>query len=78
MPVLRVRRCAAPFAALFLLRDALVRHLQMPLVPLVAVRRVPIGDGLHRRLRGYKDAPVAGGSGGLHPVAGRHAGGVAD
>ncbi len=49
---------AAPFALCFCC-DALVRQLQMPLVPLVAVAESRIGDGLHRRLRGYKDAPVA-------------------
>ena len=37
----------------------LVRQLQMPLVPVVAVAEYRVGDRLHRRLRGYKDAPVA-------------------
>ena len=37
----------------------LVRQLRMPLVPLVAVVDYRVGDGMHRRLRGYKDAPVA-------------------
>ena len=37
----------------------LVRQLKMPLVPMVAVADYRIGDALHRRLRGYKDAPVA-------------------
>jgi hypothetical protein len=31
----------------------------MPLVPMVAVADYRVGDALHRRLRGYKDAPVA-------------------
>jgi glutamine phosphoribosylpyrophosphate amidotransferase len=31
----------------------------MPLVPLVTVTEYQTGDGMHRRLRGYKDAPVA-------------------
>jgi hypothetical protein len=31
----------------------------MPLAPLEAVAIFRTGDGLHRRLRGYKDAPVA-------------------
>jgi glutamine phosphoribosylpyrophosphate amidotransferase len=31
----------------------------MPLVPAVAMTECRVGDDLHRRLRGYKDAPVA-------------------
>jgi adenine/guanine phosphoribosyltransferase-like PRPP-binding protein len=31
----------------------------MPLVPLTAVASFRVGDAMHRRLRGYKDAPVA-------------------
>jgi adenine/guanine phosphoribosyltransferase-like PRPP-binding protein len=31
----------------------------MPLAPVVAVADYQVGDGMHRRLRGYKDAPVA-------------------
>jgi len=38
---------------------ALVRQLGLPLAPLEAVATYRTGDGLHRRLRGYKDAPVA-------------------
>jgi adenine/guanine phosphoribosyltransferase-like PRPP-binding protein len=37
----------------------LVRQLRMGLVPVVAVAEYRVGDRLHRRLRGYKDAPVA-------------------
>ena len=37
----------------------LVRQLQMPLAPVVAMAEYRVGDRLHRRLRGYKDAPVA-------------------
>ena len=36
-----------------------VRQLQMPLTPVVAVTEYRVGDRMHRRLRGYKDAPVA-------------------
>ena len=31
----------------------------MPLVPTVAVHEYRLGDDVHRRLRGYKDAPTA-------------------
>jgi hypothetical protein len=34
-------------------------QLALPLVPLVAVTEYRVGDRVHRRLRGYKDAPVA-------------------
>lgn len=37
----------------------LVRRLQMPLVPVEALIDYRMGDRMHRRLRGYKDAPVA-------------------
>ena len=37
----------------------LVRRLGLPLAPLEAVATYRTGDDLHRRLRGYKDAPVA-------------------
>jgi len=47
-----------PFAVCFCCR-ALVRQLQMPLVPAVAMTDYRVGDEMHRRLRGYKDAPVA-------------------
>ncbi len=56
------RVCDAPIAAPFALCfccDVLVRQLGMPLVPLVAVTDYRMGDGMHRRLRRYKDAPVA-------------------
>jgi hypothetical protein len=56
------RVCQGPtrgrFALCYCCR-VLVRQLQMPLVPMVAVADYRIGDALHRRLRGYKDAPVA-------------------
>jgi hypothetical protein len=39
--------------------DTTVHQLQMPLAPVVAITEYRTGDGLHRRLRGYKDAPVA-------------------
>jgi adenine/guanine phosphoribosyltransferase-like PRPP-binding protein len=37
----------------------LVRQLQMPLAPVVAMVDYRVGDRMHRQLRGYKDAPVA-------------------
>ena len=37
----------------------LARQLQMPLAPVVAMAEYQVGDAMHRRLRGYKDAPVA-------------------
>ncbi len=37
----------------------LVRQLGQPLAPVEAVVEYRVGDGMHRRLRGYKDAPVA-------------------
>jgi len=37
----------------------LVGQLQMPLAPLVAMVDYRVRDQIHRRLRGYKDAPVA-------------------
>jgi adenine/guanine phosphoribosyltransferase-like PRPP-binding protein len=39
--------------------DTTVHQLQMPLAPVVAMVEYRTGDRLHRRLRGYKDAPVA-------------------
>lgn len=36
-----------------------VRQLHLPLVPLCAVAQYRVGDALHRRLRGYKDAREA-------------------
>jgi adenine/guanine phosphoribosyltransferase-like PRPP-binding protein len=39
--------------------STLVRQLQLPLAPVVAMAEYRVGDPLHRRLRGYKDAPVA-------------------
>lgn len=38
----------------------LVRQLGQPLVPVSAVVEYRVGDRMHRRLRGYKDAPVPG------------------
>jgi predicted amidophosphoribosyltransferase len=37
----------------------LVRQLNTPLAPVVVVADYRLGDPMHRRLRGYKDAPVA-------------------
>jgi predicted amidophosphoribosyltransferase len=37
----------------------LVRQLNSPLAPVVAVADYRLGDSMHRRLRGYKDAAVA-------------------
>jgi len=37
----------------------LIGRLQMPLAPVTAVTPYRVGDGMHRLLRGYKDAPVA-------------------
>lgn len=54
--------CEAPVVPPFVLCfccAALARQLRMPLVPVVAVAEFEPGDRLHRRLRGYKDAPVA-------------------
>jgi hypothetical protein len=39
--------------------DTTVHQLQLPLAPVLAIAEYRTGDGLHRRLRGYKDAPVA-------------------
>jgi predicted amidophosphoribosyltransferase len=47
-----------PFVVCFCC-EVLVRQLRAPLVPIVAVTNYRIGDEMHRRLRGYKDAPVA-------------------
>lgn len=49
----------SPAFALCFCCATLVRQLQMPLVPLVAAVEFRLGDAMHRRLRGYKDAPVA-------------------
>ncbi len=51
-------RAHAAFAHCFCCAT-LVGQLQMPLTPLVAMADYRVGGGLHRRLRGYKDAPVA-------------------
>jgi hypothetical protein len=54
--------CGRPTHARFALCfccDTTVHQLQMPLAPVVAMAEYRTGDGLHRRLRGYKDAPVA-------------------
>jgi hypothetical protein len=48
----------APFALCFCCHTT-VHQLRMPLAPVLAVAEYQTGDGLHRRLRGYKDAPVA-------------------
>jgi predicted amidophosphoribosyltransferase len=56
------RVCEGPTPARFAVCyccEVLVRQLQIPLVPIVAVTNYRIGDEMHRRLRGYKDAPVA-------------------
>ena len=37
---------------------ALVAQLQMPLAPVVSMTEYRVTDPMHRRLRGYKDAPV--------------------
>ncbi len=60
VPVCRVCGAAAHarFAHCFCC-TTLVRQLQMPLVPVVAMVDYRVGDRMHRRLRGYKDAPVA-------------------
>jgi hypothetical protein len=36
-----------------------VRQLQLPLVPVVAITPYRLGDAMHHLLRGYKDAPLA-------------------
>lgn len=38
---------------------ALIRQLQLPLAPVAAMVRYRVGDRMHRRLRGYKDGPMA-------------------
>ena len=48
----------APYALCFCC-DVLVRQLGLPLVPVATVTDYRMGDAMHRRLRGYKDAPVA-------------------
>ena len=60
VPVCRVCGGAAhaPFAHCFCCAT-LVRQLEMPLTPVVAMVDYRVGDRIHRRLRGYKDAPVA-------------------
>ncbi len=50
---------AAPGFALCFCCGILVRQLRMPLVPIVPIADYRFGDPLHRRLRSYKDAPVA-------------------
>lgn len=55
------RVCGRPTHGAFVLCyccTSLVDQLQMPLAPLVAMVEYRIGDRMHRRLRGYKDAPV--------------------
>ena len=39
--------------------STLVRQLRLPLAPVAAMAEYRLGDRMHRRLRGYKDAPVA-------------------
>jgi predicted amidophosphoribosyltransferase len=56
--------CAGPTHAGFAMCfccSTLVRQLQMPLAPAVAMTEYRLGDPMHRHLRGYKDAPVAEG-----------------
>lgn len=58
----RCRICSGQLSRSFALCyccDTLVGQLQMPLVPVVAMVEYRLGDPLHHRLRGYKDAPVA-------------------
>ncbi len=49
--------CRPRFALCFCCRTT-IRQLQMPLAPVVAMTDYRVGDGMHRLLRGYKDAPV--------------------
>ncbi len=54
--------CGGPTHARFALCfccDVTVHQLRMPLAPVLAIAEYRTGDGLHRRLRGYKDAAVA-------------------
>ncbi len=54
--------CGGPTRARFALCfccDTTVHQLRMPLAPVLAMAEYRTGDGLHRRLRGYKDAAVA-------------------
>jgi predicted amidophosphoribosyltransferase len=56
------RVCAGPIRDRFAVCyccETLIRQLQLPLVPVAAMTRYQIGDVMHRRLRGYKDAEVA-------------------
>ncbi len=48
----------APFTLCFCCHT-LLGQLQMPLVPIVTMVEYCTGDRMHRRLRGYKDAPVS-------------------
>jgi adenine/guanine phosphoribosyltransferase-like PRPP-binding protein len=64
LPVPEVRTCqvcGGPTPGRFALCFCcvtLVGQLRMPLAPVVALVDYRVGDGMHRRLRGYKDAPV--------------------
>ena len=51
-------RPTGPRFALCFCCGILVRQLRMPLVPVEVVADYRVGDGLHRALRGYKDAAV--------------------
>jgi hypothetical protein len=58
----RCRICTGPLSRSFALCyccDTLVGQLQVPLVPMVTMVEYRLGDRMHQRLRGYKDAPVA-------------------
>jgi adenine/guanine phosphoribosyltransferase-like PRPP-binding protein len=65
LPALEVRACqvcGGPTPGRFALCfccATLVGQLRMPLAPVVALVEYRVGDDMHRRLRGYKDAPVS-------------------
>ena len=50
--------CRTGFACCYCCRT-LVRQLGQPLVRVSAMADYRVGDGMHRHLRGYKDAPLA-------------------
>jgi hypothetical protein len=61
-PPARCRVCHRPLPRAFALCfccDTLVAQLRMPLVPVVDMGEYRVGDRIHGRLRGYKDAPTA-------------------
>jgi hypothetical protein len=52
------RSPTSPRYALCFCCDTTARQLALSLVPVAAMAHYRLGDGLHRHLRGYKDAPL--------------------